>query len=74
MDSRTHIWCARNNHARTRVFRQGVTRYGLPDSIHDDHGRENVNVWWYMIASYSNDLSCVIIGSSTHNERVERLV
>ena len=70
----TYIQCA-NNRAQTvlEFFRQGVTRFGLPDSIRSDHGGENVNVWQYMIASHNNDLSCVITGSSTHNERVERL-
>ena len=36
------------------------------------HGGENVDVWRYMI-SVHNDPSCVVTGSSTHNERVERL-
>jgi hypothetical protein len=71
----TYIRCANNNSAQTvlEFFRDGVTRFGLPDSIRSDHGGENVDVWRYMLASHNNDLSCVVTGSSTHNERVERL-
>lgn len=35
-----------------------------------DLGGENVVVWRYM---QRNNPSCVIVGSSTHNERIERL-
>ena len=50
-----------------------VSTYGLPNSVCTDHGGENVDVWHFMLATHSNDLSSVIIGSSTHNERIERL-
>ena len=53
-------------------FTEGVARFGLPDRVRSDHG-ENVDVWRYMIALHNNDISCVVTGSSTHNERVERL-
>lgn len=71
----TYIRCADNNRTQTvlEFFREGITRFGLPDHIRSDHGGENVDVWRYMIASHNNDLSCVVTGSSTHNERVERL-
>lgn len=68
----TYIRCA-NNFAQTVLEREGVTRFGLPDRIRSNHGGENVDVWRYMIASHNNDLSCIITGSSTHNEQVERL-
>lgn len=71
----TYIRCADNNRAQTvlELFREGVLKFGLPDSVRSDHGGENVDVWRYMLAAHNNDQSCVITGSSTHNERVERL-
>lgn len=44
----------------------------LPSHIRSDLGGENVDVWRYMIEQHSNQ-SAVITGSSTHNERIERL-
>lgn len=70
----TYIRCSENNRAHTvlKLFREGVSSFGLPEHIRSDHGGENVDVWRYMIAAH-NDISCVITGSSKHNERVERL-
>ena len=50
-----------------------MAQFGLPCHIRSDHGGENVDVWRYMIASHDNDYSCVVTGSSVHNERVEGL-
>ena len=47
--------------------------FGLPERVRTDHGGENVGIWRCMLATHSNDYSCVISGSSVHNERVERL-
>ena len=33
---------------------------------------ENVNVWCYMMELHGHQ-NCIIVGSSTHNERIERL-
>lgn len=55
------------------LFREAVSTFGLPDHVRTDHGGENIDIWRYMLASHNNDQSCVITGSSTHNERVERL-
>ena len=38
-----------------------------------DHGGENVEVWQYMLQTHNDDPHCVLTGSSTHNERIERL-
>ena len=35
-------------------------------------GGEKMDLWHFMLA-HNNDLSSVITGSSTHNERIERL-
>ena len=51
----------------------GIEKYGLPQRIRSDHGRENIKVWRYILQAYHGDTSRVITGSSTHNERIERL-
>ena len=70
-----YIHCATNNRACSvlSVFQGGVSRFGLPDRVRSDHGGENIDVWRYMIQSHNNNLQCVVTGSSTHNERIERL-
>ena len=37
-----------------------------------DHGGENIVVWQAMLQAHGTD-DCAIAGSSTHNERIERL-
>ncbi len=68
----TNITCANNNKSETvlQQFLIGVNEFGLPLHIRSDHGGENIKVWEYMLTSYNNDESR---GSSTHNERIERL-
>lgn len=70
-----YIHCATNNRASTvlTVFEDGVSRFGLPDRVRSDHGGENIAVWRYMLDSHNGDPLCVVTGSSTHNERIERL-
>jgi len=70
-----YLECANNNQAATVVnmFKKGVSYFGLPNQIRSDHGSENVDVWRFMIATHDYDYSCVITGSSTHNQRIERL-
>ena len=66
--------CADNNHAATSVGAfVGEDKFGLPQQIRSDHGGENIDIWRYMLSIHSNDPLCVLTGSSTHNERVERL-
>ena len=69
-----YIVCANNNKSITvhEQFMHGVARFGLPLRVRSDHGGENIKVWEHMITTY-NDASRVITGSSTHNERIERL-
>lgn len=74
--SRTVVYlkCCDNNRADSvlQIFRDAVHDYGLPSQIRSDLGGENVDVWRYMIEEHSN-MSAVITGSSTHNQRIERL-
>jgi uncharacterized protein YneF (UPF0154 family) len=71
----TYLRCSDNNRANTvlSLFKQAVSNFGLPGHVRSDHGGENVDVWRYMLSSHSFDYSCIITGSSVHNERIERL-
>jgi len=66
--------CSNNNRATTMFnhFTSAVDIHGLPTRIRTDLGGENVEIWRYMIEQH-NSLSSVVTGSSTHNERIERL-
>ena len=63
-----------NNRASTMLesFLEGASSFGLPSHVRTDHGGENVDVWRHMLSN-SNDPLSVITGSSTHNQRVERM-
>ena len=66
--------CSNNNRARTVIesFTKAVQHHGLPNHVRSDLGGENVEVWRYMVEQHSSSRA-VITGSSTHNERIERL-
>ena len=71
----TYLKCSDNNRANTvlYLFQQAVAVFGLPGHIRSDHGGENIDIWRYMLLHHNYDFSCIITGSSVHNERVERL-
>ena len=48
-------------------------RFGLPSRIRTDHGTENLQVAQHMLRYRGSDRNSVITGSSTHNQRIERL-
>ena len=70
----TFLTCSTNNKASTVLdsFVTVVHKHGVPLKIRTDLGGENVDAWEYMINYHGNE-SCVITGSSVHNERIERL-
>lgn len=70
----TYLKCSNNNRAETvkSSFFEATQYYGIPQKVRSDMGGENEDVWKYMI-EYHSDISAVITGSSTHNERIERL-
>lgn len=74
--SRTIVFlhCSTNNQASTMFgsFCDAVGDYGLPDQVRSDSGGENIEVWRYMLEQHQSD-SAVLVGSSIHNERIERL-
>ena len=69
-----YLKCADNNRALTvlSLYTDAVHLHGLPNRARSDLGGENVDVWRYMIEQHSSN-EAVITGSSTHNERIERL-
>ena len=67
--------CSTNNRADTvyGLFRQAIRRYGLPSRVRCDYGGENHLVALHMIHYRGIDRNSMITGSSTHNQRIERL-
>ena len=71
----TFIRCSDNNRAVTVLdgFLEGVRRYGCPSRLRTDRGGENVAIADYMIMTRGANRNSAIFGSSTHNQRIERL-
>lgn len=74
--SRTVVYlrCAGNNRAVTvlHAFMDAVARHGIPEKVRSDLGGENTEVWRYMVEQHRSDRA-IVVGSSTHNVRIERL-
>ena len=68
------LTCATNNKAQTVLngFVAATLMYGFPEKLRTDLGGENIEAWRSMI-EHHGDVSSVIVGSSVHNERIERL-
>ena len=67
--------CSTNNRKKTveMLFLQSVQKYSWPSRVRSDYGGENILVWEHMIAMRGNNRGSVLTGSSTHNQRIERL-
>ena len=70
-----YLYCSTNNRASTvlRQFIAATQRFGLPSRVRSDMGGENVMVAQYMVQHRGSNRSSMITGSSTHNQRIERL-
>lgn len=70
-----YVNCSTNNKATTvlPLVTKAVDEFGLPDRVRTDLGGENSAVWQSMVDEHNGDASCVVVGSSTHNTRIERL-
>ena len=65
--------CKNDNKAETvlSLFKDGVSRWGLPSRVRSDYGMENYHVGVYMIENRGEGRGKTITGSSVHNSRVE---
>ena len=75
--SRTVVFLRFSTHSEARtvfsVFTDAVQEErDLPDSVWTDLGRENVDIWCYMVEQHSS-ISAVITACYAHNERIEHL-
>ena len=70
----TFCKCATNNKSNTvlQLFLKAEENFGLSLRVRTDYGVENVSVLEYMLSKYNNS-NAIIVGSSVHNQRVERL-
>ena len=71
----TYMKCSNNNRSSTvyASFLNSVDRYGLPSRVRSDFGSENVLVARHMLRYRGLNRNSMITGSSTHNQRIERL-
>ena len=70
----TFCHCSNNNKEETvlTLFKKAEALYGSPLRVRTDHGVENVRVWEYVLEKRENT-NAVTVGSSVHNQRIERL-
>jgi hypothetical protein len=71
----TYMRCSTDNRAATvyRLFIDAVRHYGLPRRVRCDQGRENIRVAEHMIQYQGSNRGSILVGSSVHNQRIERL-
>ena len=70
-----YLHASDNNRAATVevLFRQAVTECGWPARIRCDRGGENIDVARAMLQTRGIGQQRVLVGSSVHNQRIERL-
>jgi len=71
----TYLHCSTNNKSHTvyNLFVNAVDCNGCPSRVRSDKGVENEQVCLYMIRARGTGRHSHIAGSSTHNQRIERL-
>ena len=67
--------CSPNNASVTvyDLFLQAVRKFSLPSRVRSDQGGENRLVALHMIRHWGPERRSMIVGSSVHNQRIERL-
>ena len=71
----TYLHCSTNNRSDTvkNLFLNATQVYGWPSRVRTDHGGENRDVWQLMEEKRGPNRGSYLVGSSTHNQRIERL-
>ena len=69
------LQCSGNNRASTvyDLFLKAIRQYGLPSRIRCDEGLENIQAVQHMLRHRGEERNSVLVGSSVHNQRIERL-
>ena len=69
------IHCSDNNKAATvyHHFLEAAREFGLPSRVRSDQGKENTLVARHMLQKRGENRGSIIIESSIHNQRIERL-
>lgn len=70
-----YLKCTSNIKSATvyESFLAAVAKYHLPSRVRSDQGGENVLVAQHVIHHRGADRNSMIVGSSVHNQRIERL-
>ena len=70
-----YLQCCTNNRASTvyELFLKAAQKYHLPSRVRCDQGLENVAVARHMIEKRGAERRSMLVGNSTHNQRVERM-
>ena len=71
----TYLLCSTNNKSKTvlKLFEEAVRQYGCPSRVRSDKGGENEGICMFMLRFRETGRNSHISGSSTHNQRIERL-
>ena len=69
------LYCSTNNRSRTvlELFHRATELFGIPSRVRSDRGGGNVGICEFMIRTRGVNRGSHIAGSSTHNQRIERL-
>ena len=56
-----------------QLFTEATYQFGVPSRVRSNKGGENVMVAQYMLATRGLHRGSMLVGSSVHNQRIERL-